>query len=443
MKIVIVGAGSVGFQIARHLISEDKDVVLIEKNKDVAKHAKNRLDCLVIDNEGNSIEVLKQAFISVTDSDEVNMIACGLVTSETDKPLKIARVRNLDYTDTRLMQPSFLGIDYFVNPEIEAAKVIASTVEEGAYSDVLRFEKTNVQMRKLYVSDHTVFKNKSLQKIKTKLKGDFLIAGIFRDDQVIIPSGKTIIREGDMLQIVASPKTLEQVFSKVGRQVKKKLKNIVIVGGGRIGVYTTRFINRKDRKLKIIDTDFQRCKLLSELFPDVLVIHSDITDESIWEEEQLYDYDLIITTTHHQELNMLTAIYGKSQGIKQSIALVHNTNYMKIAANMGIEATVSPKSSAVDSILKFIRRGTIKSVHTIFGGKAQVIEFIIEKKCPVLNTALKNIKMPKSSLILSVNRDEHRFVPDGDFIIKEKDILIVICTLKSLAKTEDLFTGNP
>jgi len=102
---------------------------------------------------------------------------------------------------------------------------------------------------------------------------------------------------------------------------------------------------------------------------------------------------------------------------------------------MGIEATVSPKSSAVDSILKFIRRGTIKSVHTIFGGKAQVIEFIIEKKCPVLNTALKNIKMPKSSLILSVNRDEHRFVPDGDFIIKEKDILIVICTLKSLAKT--------
>ncbi|MBN2431736.1 MAG: Trk system potassium transporter TrkA [Acidobacteria bacterium] len=450
MKFVIVGAGSVGFQVATQLIAEEKDVVLIEKNPDIAKYAMNRLDCLVINAEGNNIDVLDQAgiqdadfFLSITDSDEVNMIACGLVASEYNVPYKIARVRNLDYTDSRLLQKSFLGIDYFVNPEVEAAKVIASTVEEGAYSEVLLFEKADLQMRKLAVSDYGLFKYKPLKKIKSKLKGNFLVAGIFREDQVIIPSGDTIIRPEDTLQIVASRKTLEDLFAKVGRNIKTKIENVVIVGGGRIGVYVTRLIYNKDRRIKIIDVDYKRCKVLSEMFPDVLVINSDITDESIYEEEQLSACDLIITTTHNQELNMLAAIYGKSLGIKQAIALVQNTNYMRLASPMGIDATVSPKSSAVDSILKFVRRGKIKSVHTLFGGKAQVIEFVIEAASPLAGTAIRNIRMPKSSLILSVIRDGESFVPGGDFVIHERDTIIVISTLKSLAQVEDLFTGQP
>jgi trk system potassium uptake protein TrkA len=450
MKIVIVGAGSVGFQIAYQLVAENKDVVLIEKNPDVAKHAMNRLDCLVINAEGNNIDVLKQAgiqdadfFLSVTDSDEVNMIACGLVASEYNVPHKIARVRNLDYTDSRLLQKSFLGIDYFVNPEVEAAKVIADTVEEGAYSDVLLFEKTDIQMRKLPVQDYGLFKYKPLKKIKAKLKGDFLVAGILREDQVIIPSGETIIRPEDTLQIVADRKTLESVFAKVGRNIKTKIENVVIVGGGRIGVYVTRLIKSKDRDVKIIDSNYKRCKVLSEMFPDVLVINSDITDETIYEEEQLSSCDLIITTTHNQELNMLAAIYGKSIGIKQAIALVQNTNYMRLATTMGIDSTVSPKSSAVDSILKFVRRGKIKSVHTLFGGQAQVIEFLVEASSPLAGMAVRDIRLPKGSLILSVIRDGDSFVPGGDFKILEKDTIIIISTLKSLARVEDLFTENP
>ncbi|MBN2041302.1 MAG: Trk system potassium transporter TrkA [Spirochaetes bacterium] len=447
MQIVIVGAGAVGFQLAAQLIEENKDVVIIEQNPDVAKHAANHLDCIVINGEGNNTRILQRAgiekadfFLSVTDSDEVNMISCALVASEFNVPNKIARVRNLDYSKVRNFKNVFLGIDYIVNPEVEAAKEIAENVMYGATSDIVLFSNTNVQMRNMVVNSSSFFKDKTLQQIKESLKKDFLISCVVRQDQVIIPSGKTVIKENDNIYFVATQSILEKVFSDLGRNALN-IKNVVIVGGGRIGRYTARYLLEQQRNIKIIDSDYENCKLLAEEFPKTIIINSDISDRDIFEEEQLQSYDLIVTTTNNQELNILAAIYAKTFGIKRSIALVTRKNYLSIASNLGIDSIVSPKRSTVDTILKFVRKGNIKSVHSILTGKAEVIEFSVDKDVSISGKAIRDIRLPENTLIVAVSRGDHSYIPDGNFQIMEGDSIVTITTKSSVPELEEIFNS--
>ncbi|MBU1053113.1 MAG: Trk system potassium transporter TrkA [Proteobacteria bacterium] len=445
MKIVIVGAGGVGSQLAAQLIADNKDVVIIEKNPDVAKHASTHLDCIVITGEGNNPKILRKAgiekadfFLSVTDSDEVNMISCALVASEFKVPNKIARVRNLDYSSIRNFEKVFLGIDFFVNPELEAAREIVASVMYGASSDLMLFSNANVQMRNVVISSTSFFKDKSLRQIKESLKKDFLISCIVRQDKVIIPSGNTIIRENDNIYLVATRNILEDVLSEFGRS-SLIIKNIVIVGGGRIGRYTARYLMEQHRNIKIIDSDYENCKILADEFPKATIIHSDISDRDIFEEEQLYSYDLIVTTTNKQELNILAAIYAKTFGIKRSIAIVTRRNYLSIASSLGIDSIVSPKRSTVDAVLKFIRKGNIKSIYSILTGKAEVIEFSVNKNSPITGKTIENIRLPDNTLILAVTRGFESYIPGGKFLIQEGDDIITITTKESVSELEEIF----
>ena len=465
MKVVIVGAGGVGFQIAKQLVDENKNVVLIEKDPEKARHASNYLDCMVINDEGNNLEVLKRAgidkadfFISVTDSDEVNMISCGLVSSEFNVPFKIARVRNIDYSHSRISEQPFLGIDYIVNPEIEAAKAINRTVDHGAVSDIMLFEQTNVQMRNMTVNGNSPFKNKTLQEINKSLQIEFLVAVILRENYYIIPSGNTVVRENDNLYLVAVEENLEKIFAQVGKH-KIKFNKIVIVGGGKIGSHVAghfmesqessykifdklirSFIKKRKRKISIVDKSYERCKLLSERFSAALIINADISDEGIFEEERLSDYDLLIATTENQELNILTAIYAKTFGIKRSIALVRTNNYVDIATNLGIDVPVSIKNSTINTILKFIRKGNIRSVHSISGGKVEVIELTAKESGRVIGKKIKEIKFPHHSLIIYVTRGKQNIIPSGRFVIQNGDHIILISRKESIEKIEEMFT---
>ncbi|MDC7224379.1 MAG: NAD-binding protein, partial [Spirochaetales bacterium] len=211
MYIVILGAGRIGYQLARQLIDEGKNVALIESDKDTARDVLARLDCLVVNDNGTSLEALKKAgiqkadaFVSVTDFDEVNMIACGLVSSEFEKPVTIARVKNVDYSRTKLLAYPFLGIDYIINPEIEAAKAILRAVENGARSDVMLFDNKTFQIRDLVVKADSLFQGRPLQEIRQELEFKFLVAVILRDDYYIIPTGTTTFRENDKIYILST-----------------------------------------------------------------------------------------------------------------------------------------------------------------------------------------------------------------------------------------------
>jgi len=450
MNVVILGAGVVGFQVAEILIAEGHDVVLIEKSPERAKYASSHLDCLIINGEGNNLQTLTDAnidkadlFLSVADSDEVNMIACGLIESEFNVPIKIARVRNLYYSSSKITEKSFLGIDFIVNSEVETSRLIANTVALGANSDVMLFEGTNVQMRNYVVSKTSFFNNKNLKDIKSliKSKNRFLIAGISRGDKFIIPSGDTEIQEDDNLYLLATKKTLTEIFIESGKK-SEKLGKILIAGGGRIGSLVASYLVRTGRKITIIDSNYDRCKDLSEQFPNALILNADISDEEIFEDEKLYNYDLVITTTNRQELNILTAVYSKSKGIKRAIALVNQTNYLPISNQLGIDVTVSPKNCTVDAIMKFIRRGNIKSVHSLFDGKAEVIEFFIPDNSPMCGEPLKNISFPNDCLILTVLRNNENIIPDGSFVLQYNDTVITIAKKKAIQKLEEVFLAK-
>jgi len=466
MHIVILGAGSVGFHIAKQLIDEGKNVVIIEKDPKAAKHAMNYLDCLVIQDVGNNIEVLKNAnidkadfFISVTNSDEVNMIACGLVASNTSVPNKIARVRNIDYSRAHIIERPFLGIDHIVNPELEASKVIIRSIEHGALSDILFFEKTTFQIRNMTIAADSPFCTLRVEDMKRQLGINFLVAFILRDNDYIIPSGETVINEGDNLYIISTEDNLEKIFSVAGKY-RFNLNKIVILGGGKIGSYVADYLLRKQRsnerfftrvskalvhRLKrnivIIDKDLERCNDLSNRFADALIINEDISDEGIYEEGQISDYDLVLASTDNQELNLVTAVYAKNIGFKRAIAVVNKYNYLNIASRLGIDVTVSQKNSMVNSILKLIRRGNIKNIYSFADGKVEVIELLVENS-PFSGSKISDIKLPPHTLIVSITRDEENILPNGTSNIHDGDHVILIAEKESIPKLEAIFTGK-
>ena len=464
-KVFIVGAGTTGFQLAKHLIADSKDVVLVEKNPDVAKYATNNLDCIVLNEAGNNLAALEEAgieeadfFIALTGSDELNMISCGLVSNEFAVPCKIARVRNSDYSRTQLQQKSFLDIDFFVSPEIEAANSIVKSVEQGAISDITFFEKSSLQMRNIFVDTDSFFRDKTVEQTRKDLDLDFLIVGISHSDQFSIPSADTVVRENDELYLVASEGTLEQLFARVGRP-KIPLKKVVVVGGGRVGSFVAKalieksksarsieklvsYLTRKQIQLKIVDSDYEICKRLANRFPDVIVINSDISEERFFEQEGLTGQDLIITTTANPELNILAAIYAKTFDIKRSIALVNKYNYQSIASRLGIDVIISPKNSVVNAVLKFVRRGKVKSVNSIFGGQAEIIETEVDSSSDLAGEEIRDLRLPKNTLIISISRDGETIFPHRDFVIEDGDKLLVIGQSSSITKVADVLARS-
>ncbi|MFW6313621.1 MAG: Trk system potassium transporter TrkA [Spirochaetota bacterium] len=464
MKVVILGAGAVGTQIAKQLVNEKKDVVLIEKDPERARLATNRLDCMVLTRAGNNIESLREAgtatadyFIAVTDSDEVNMIACALADSEFSVPYKIARVRNVDYSTARISENGFLGIDFIVNPEIVAARAIIRTIEHGAISDIMLFEQSRVQMRHVTVEAGSVFADRSLSDIGRTVDLGFLVAIVLRDDQFIIPSGRTVLRPGDIVYVVASEDALDKLFHRLGKR-RTDLRRFVIVGGGKIGQTIATYLiegykrepsiirrlvgnlqEGRRRSVKIIDRDYARCKELSQLLPGALVIHGDISDEGVFEEEHFANSDLVIAVTGNQELNIVSAVYAKTRGTKRAVALVNKTNYTRIASQLGIDVPVSLKNSMVNSILKRVRRGNVKSIHSIPEGELEVLEISVDESSPAAHKPIRELTLPPSSLIVSVLREEETFIPDGSYILRAGDHIIVIAKLEHIEQIQSLF----
>jgi trk system potassium uptake protein len=463
MKVVIAGAGNVGLQIAKQLIDENKNVVLIDQNPDRSRIAANNLDCMVITGEANNRDVLMQAgiatadfFIAVTKFDELNMITCLLVKSEFTLPSTIARVRSTNYTSSKISDQPSLGIDYIVDPDLEAARTIIRSVEHGATSDVMFFEDSSFQMRTLAASANSFFTGRSLKDVKQSINLEFIIAVILRDQDYIIPSGSTVVEQGDTLYIIGDTETLEAIFSWDGKH-RVNLKRIVVVGGGRIGREVIReLLNKRTtesssilrkifkplqdkinkRNIVVIEKDYRKCKMLSDQFPEALVVHTDISEEEPLEEEDYSRYDLIIAVTENQELNLITSLYAKSLGITRTVALVNKINFMRMASHLNVDTTVSLNNTMVNTILKFIRRGNIKNIHAISGGNLEIIEISCEAGCALVGKAIKDLKLPPYTLILFISHGDENLIPRGEYTIQFGDHIVFITRKESIRKLE-------
>lgn len=446
MNIVIVGAGEVGTHIASQLVAEQKDVVIIEKDPECAAKASNMLDCLVITGEGSNVDILKQAgaenadiFIAATSVDEVNMISCFVAGSAFNTPVKIAHVRNVDYMRGGLLKNSSIGIDYLVNPEIEAAFDIVQTVLHGASSGIFAFQGTNAQLRDFLVKDDSIFNGVLVKDIRSIIDQNFIIAGVLRNEMLHIPKGDFQILTGDHIYIVALGKSFNKILTRAGMTVDK-LKRIVLVGGGLIGKHIAGMLIEDGKDVRIIEKDYERCKELSALYPEATVINGNISDQDVFEEENIAYTDAIITTTQSEELNILAGVYAKSKGVKRAVALIDKLNYTTLATNLGIDSCISAKLSSVDAILKFIRKGNIKNVYTIFEGQAEAIEFIVgSSNKNIIGKKIMDLKFPSGCLIIAVQRHRKTIIPTGSLVIEEGDSIITFAAHDEISRLEELF----
>jgi trk system potassium uptake protein TrkA len=465
MKIVIVGAGMVGAQLARHLIDEHDEVVIVERHEEVARHASNRLDCMVLHDEGNSLAVLEEAGISkadalicVTESDEVNMITCGLAASRYPELLKIARVRNDEYAKLSGLGDRLLGIDRFVHPDVEAARAVISAVEHGALGDVLAFGDGPYELGSVDVGTGSVFANVPVRDFRSLVGGECLVTLIERGEECLIPDGRTVLQVGDRLHALAKESELGRIFEMAGRRMKS-LRKIGIVGGGRIGAlilegilggeserrpsFLTRIMRafkpKSFRRVVVIEQDYGLCKELSARFPDALVLNEDVSDEGFVAEEGIDDLDLIVTATENQELNMIAALYLKSRGVDRAVALVSSTGYAAIARRLGVDVVVPIKSVVVDSILSHLLGRGVRGVHRVGDGSVEILEMELCAAAPVIGQRLDQFRISAGGLVMLVTRGEESFIPHGDFVFAAGDKIVLTVKKGGEDEAERLF----
>jgi trk system potassium uptake protein TrkA len=470
----------VGTQLAKHLIQEKHDVSIIEANEERARHASNRIDCMVIHDEGNSLKALEDAgiaradaLVSVTDSDEVNMIICGLAASRYGREgglLKIARVRNDDYMHlSRSGDKQVLGIDHFIHPNMEAARSVIKAIEHGAVGDIISFSNTHYELGSIDVAAGSAFDGLALKDYRALVRPESLVTLVERGEEVLLPSGATILAKGDRVHILANGNDLPGIFAFAGG-AEKPIRKIGIVGGGKIGALLAEGLLRKDglpdgaeylerqgekqhfpfpllkmllpkssRRLVIIEQDYRLCKDLAARFPEALILNEDISDESFVNEEQLDDLDCLVTTTNNQELNIITAVYLKSRGIERSIAMVSGSGYAAMARLLGVDVVVPMKSVVVNSIISHLMGSGVKEVHRIGDGSVDIMEVEIAGDAPVTNMPISQFKLSAGGLLMLVNRGGGSFIPRGDYVFSEGDHIVLIAKTGSQAEIEKYF----
>ena len=448
MKIVILGAGIRGFQIARHLISEHNDVVLIEPNPEQASYASSKLDCMVINGSGNSLETLKEArvdeadfFIAMTDSDEVNMVACGIVSSEFKVPSKIACIRNLTYLGLKGLSGSILGIDYIVNPEAEAARTIYGIVEKGDFNEVITFEKSDLLFHNIMISSDSRFVHKHIKTIRRYMhRYNFLITSVNRSEKVFIPSGDTEILPNDIISVVSEEKGMDKIFRSLG-QVKKKMNKGVIVGGSKTAWFLLKHFSPAMRsRFTLVEMDSETCKRFASQYPELLIIKSDITDEVLYEDEDIGAYDIILTLTDNDELNIITGIYAKRIGVDKALALIkNNNNYLTLTPHLDIDSVVAVSRSTVNSVLRYIRGENYSTVQSIFDGKVEIYEFMIGDDSNLKGCKIKDINFKGKALIAALTRNGKNIIPSGDTTINAGDVVLITAEISSVGFIQKIF----
>jgi trk system potassium uptake protein TrkA len=480
MRVIIVGAGMVGTQLARHLVQEKHDVSIIESNEDRARHASNYLDCLVLQENGNSIAALREAglakadaLVCVTGSDELNMIICGLAASlDTNIPpkiIKIARVRNDEYariretlgdnsTDKSTVRP--LGIDLFIHPDEEAARAVLRSLSHGALGNILSFEGSPYELGSMVVAEGSPFDGFCLMDYRNLVKGESLITLVERGEESLLPRGSTVLQGGDRIHILAKEAEMDYVFSQAG-QTEKPLRRIGIVGGGRLGSliaegllekspeplkragrlfsFLKSLLPRSTRRVTIIEQDYRVCKDLAARFPGALILNEDISDESFVSEERIGEQDLIITATANQEFNIIAAIYLKSRGVRRAIAMVSGSGYAAIARQLGVDVVIPLKSVVVDSIISRLMGGRIRGVHRLGDGSVGVIEMEIGADSPAAEKPITGFKLSAGGLVMLVNRGEGSFIPRGDYVFRAGDRIVLAAKKGSEGEIEKFF----
>lgn len=449
MNVVIVGGGKVGRKLVEDFNNEGEDVVLIDIKKSVCEHVEETYDVRCVAGSGTNVDVLKESevkradlFIAVTANDEYNAL-CSIMAKKMGAERCVARVRNREYSRHIDFMRNMLGINMIINPELATAGEISRILRFPAATKTETFAKGRIELIEFAVDKENDLCGKALHEIYKKYKIKVLICAVQRGREVFIPNGDFVISSGDRLHVTASHGDLTRFMKEIGI-IRKKVKTVMLIGGGRISFYLAKMLMDSGMRVKIIEQNPHRCNELSEHLPKADIICGDGTDKHILEEEGIDRIDALVSLTGIDEENMIISMYAKKCGVDKVIAKINSLSFGDLLDETGVYSIVTPKNITANMIIRYARAMAsakdteMRTLYHIVNNQAEAMEFIVNQESALTSKPLSQINILDNVLIAAILRNNRISVPDGNSTLEVGDTVIVVTTRRIRTLTDVL-----
>ncbi len=447
MKAIVIGAGEVGYNIADILSKEGNDIILIDKDESRLKTISEDLDVQTILGSGSSPRILKKAkleqaemVVAVTDSDETNIVACLLASTQSKVPVTIARIRAPDLEMAPVIfDKDYLDINLCINPEREAVRKAISLMEYAGASEVMDFAHGRIKLIAFTVDDDCPVAGKNLQEFSDMYAGDALVASIIRTNDLVVPAGATVIQARDYIYVFVESTKVRNLLRFFGKDTERA-ERVFIMGGGSTALMLAEELEEKGVATKIIEKRQDRCEMLSSRLDRAICLHGDGTSQALLREENIKGADYFLAVTGDEEANILAALLAKQLGAKRALCLINKVDYTHLIPLIGIDGVMNPRQATIGKILHYIRKGKIISSTPLSDEKAEVVEFIALETSEITGKPLKKIKFPKGTIIGAILRNEEVVIPTGETVIHPGDHVILVTLRSAIPQIEKILT---
>lgn len=445
MKIIIAGAGDLGSHLAKLLSSESHDIYLLDLSEERLNTISSQIDVFTIAGDAKSVEIMEQKLISscdlliaVTSSEETNMLIC-ILGKKLGAKRTIARINDVNIIkENKEHFYNELGIDTLISPTYLATLEIQRLVNQSAFTDDIEFDNGKLTVFGISLSENSSLINKTVREsadLNPNLS--FKPLALHRDDLTLIVNGETVLKENDIVYFISLKDSIPNIIKLCGKN-NFKIKDVMIIGGSRIGINTAELLEN-DFRVTLVEKDKVTCQQMANTLKKTLIINIDGHDVKMLEEEGLTEIDALISVTADSEMNIMTSLVGKSHGIKKTIARIENFDYINLSQSIGIDTLINKKIIAADNIFKFVRKGNVSLVANLHGTDAEIIEFVVKDGSKITKSPINKLNFPNSSKIAGVIRNGIPIIPFGDFHLKENDKTIVFSLTESIQKIEKFF----
>ena len=457
MKVIVCGAGKVGTSIAKHLVSQNNDVTVIDQSLDLINEIREKVDLKTINGSASNPSILKMAgadetdmIIAVTLQDEINMVACQMAHTFFKIPRKIARLRSEDFLNPiwrDLYNADNMPIDLIISPELEVAKSIERQLKAPGAYDVVPFLNDEIELLSLPVNESCPLIDTNLISIHELFQENVnkekdlraSILGINRGENLFIPKKQDKLKNGDLIYILSDKNHIKRTMNAFGFN-EKPIKKIIIVGGGNIGFNLAKDLenNNSDITTSIIENNNERARFIADQLNNTLVLNGDGLDQNILDEANIKDADMMLALTNDDETNIIISAVARKNNCEPLI-LVNNSEYNKLKNVLGISKVIDPRKITVSKILKHVHKGRIESVYSIGNNQAEIIHAQVLKSSKLLNKSIKDSNLTEGMRIGLIKKPNQIIIPDKNTIIEESDEVLFLCMTNDLKSAEDLF----
>lgn len=449
MEIVVIGGGKLGFTLSQQLSQEEHNVVVIDNKPEALEKFENTLDIICIQGNAVSVDVQKEAridkadlVIAVTSSDETNIICC-LLARKLGANYTVARIRNPEYSNSLSFIKEDMGLSLTVNPELETAVEISRLIRFPSAMKIDFFAKSRVEIVEFKISKENPLIGTPLYKLQQIYGVKLLVCAVQRKNEVFIPGGDFVLAEGDKVSVTGSPQEISVFFREIGI-LKKRIKSVLIIGGGKIAYYLARLLLVNGIKVKIVELKKERCENLAEVLPKATVIHADGSEQDVLMEEGIDEVDAFVTLTDFDEENIIMSMFALSRQVDKVITKVNRLSFGEILEDIGLDSIVSPRFVSANKIVRYVRAlqnswgSSVEALTKIVNQKVEALEFKIRDNCAFLGVPLRDVQLKPNVLIARILRDGNLIIPNGDDKICLHDNVIVITKESGLQEINDI-----